>query len=375
MARRMTLVITLLVLLIGGLGFFKFQQVRVAIAQGASWRPPPEAVTTIVAQEERWPNDLDAIGTVAAVQGVTVSADLPGLVETIEFTSGQHVSAGAELVRLDVSQERAQLAAAEAQRELARLNLERMSHLLEKGVVSQAEFDQVAAEAKQGDARAAEIRAVIERKRIRAPFTGVLGIRQINKGQYLTAGNAVVPLQSLDPIYVDFAVPQTELDAVKLGAEVGVEAESVQVLRSAGRVTAINSVVDEATRNVQVQASLRNPRGGLRPGMFVKVQIGLGAGESVIALPTSAINYAPYGNSVFVVTGLKGPDGKPYRGVEQRFVKLGSERGDQVAVVSGVRAGEEVVTSGVFKLRSGAAVFVNNSIHPANSPTPKPEDS
>jgi membrane fusion protein (multidrug efflux system) len=374
MAKRMTLVLSVLAVIIAGLGIVKFLQIRAAIAQGA-FQPPPEAVTTILARQEQWPATLDAIGTVVAVQGVTVSADLPGIVENIAFDSGSKVSAGEALVRLDTSQERAQLAAAEAQRELAQLQLERIRRLRDKEVASQAEYDRVAAEFKQAEARAEEIRAVIERKQIRAPFAGVLGIRQVNLGQYLTDGDPVVPLQSLDPVYVNFAVPQQQAGQLKIGATVRVAGESIGGARPVGRVTAINSVVDEATRNVQIQASFRNPYGRLRPGMFVEVQASLGTADSVVSLPASAVSYAPYGNSVFVVGDLPGPNGKSYRGVEQRFVKLGGGRGDQVAIVSGLKHGEEVVTSGVFKLRNGAAILVNNEIKPGNDPSPEPEDS
>src|SRR5262245_3492157 len=220
MAKRMALVISSLAVLIIALGAVKFLQIKAAMAQGASFQMPPEAVTTIVAQREEWPSTVNVIGTVAAVHGVTVSADLPGVVEKISFDSGKSVHEGDVLARLDTSQETAQLAAAQAQQELAKLNLERMSHLREKKVVSQAEYDQAAAEFKQMEARSGEISATIERKQIRAPFAGVLGIRQINLGQYLTAGDPVVPLQSLDPVYVNFAVPQQDVAQLKVGAEV-----------------------------------------------------------------------------------------------------------------------------------------------------------
>lgn len=374
MAKRMTVVVLILVAAITLLGSVKFLQIREAIAQGAAFRMPPEAVTTIVAQREEWPATLEVIGTVAAVHGVTVSADLPGIVEEIAFESGRHVRAGDVLARLDTSQERAQLAAAEAQQELARLNLERMRNLREKKVVSQAEFDRAAAEAKQAIARSGEIQATIERKQIRAPFAGTLGIRQINLGQYLTAGDPVVPLQALDPVYVDFSVPQQEVARLSVGADVHVTPDGTGG-ELTGRVTAVNSVVDEATRNVRIQATFRNPDGRLHPGMFVEVRVALGTSDPVIALPAPSISYAPYGNSVFVVADLSGPDGATYRGVEQRFVKVGGGRGDQIAVLSGVEPGEEVVTSGVFKLRNGAAVLVDNTIQPANDPAPDPEDS
>jgi membrane fusion protein (multidrug efflux system) len=375
MRKRMMLTVAVLVFLLAGLGIYKVQQIRSAMAAGAAWQPPPEAVTTVVAHETRWPETVDVIGSVSAVHGVTLSADLPGTVESIEFQSGANVAAGAVIVRLDARQERAQLAAAQAQQELARLNLERMTRLRDKEVVAQSELDAVAAAAKQADARVGEIRATIERKQVRAPFAGRLGIRQVNLGQYLNAGEPIVPLQSLDPVYVDFSVPQAQLAGLGVGAEVRVHVDSLRVTHAIGRITAINSLVDEATRNVLVQATFRNPHAALRPGMFVEVEIATGTTPPVVALPASAVNYAPYGNSVFVVTTMKGANGKSYRGVEQRFVKLGAGHGDQVAVESGVKPGDEVVTSGVFKLRSGAAVLVNNSVQPANDPAPKPEDS
>jgi membrane fusion protein (multidrug efflux system) len=229
------------------------------------------------------------------------------------------------------------------------------------------------AESKQGDAGVGEIRATIERKTIRAPFAGILGIRQVNLGQYMNGGDPVVPLQSLDPILVNFAVPQQDMRQMKVGAEVRVVADGA--LAVTGKVTAIDSIVDPATRNVKVQGEFANPDGKLRPGMFVEAYVVLGTDTSVVALPATAINYAPYGDSVFIVEELKDPKGQTYRGVRQQFVKLGSSRGDQVAVLSGVRAGEEVVTSGVFKLRNGAAVHVDNSVQPPNEAAPQPEES
>ena len=210
---------------------------------------------------------------------------------------------------------------------------------------------------------------------IRAPFAGTLGIRQINLGQYLDGGAAVVPLQSMDPVYVNFSVPQQDVATLKIGDDVHVTADSLSAAVPIGKVTAINSIVDQATRNVQVQSVFRNSRARLRPGMFVEVEARTGTGAAIVALPATAISYAPYGNSVYVVKDMKDPKGKTYRGVEQRFVNVGSGRGDQVAVLSGIKAGEEIVTSGVFKLRNGASVLVNNKIRPSNSSTPKPEDS
>jgi membrane fusion protein (multidrug efflux system) len=375
MVKRMILMLTVMLLIIGALGFVKFRQIQTAMAQGAAFQPPPEAVTSIVAQPEDWPTTMSAIGTMAAVQGVTVSADLPGTVDRIAFESGRSVREGDVLVELDTRQERAQLAAIEAQRDLARLNYTRLKGLLSERVISQAEFDRAAAEQKQTDAQVGEIRATIARKTIRAPFSGVLGIRQANLGQYLAAGDPVVPLQSLHPIYVNFGVPQQDSAHIRVGHHVHVTAKDRPELALDGRVTAIDSVVDQATRNMQVQATLPNPSGTLRPGMFVQAELRLGSSRSVIAVPASAINYAPFGDSVFIVADLKGENGQTYRGVRQQFVKLGGARGDQIAILSGVSAGDEIVTSGVFKLRNGAAVVVNNKVQPANKRAPKPEDS
>jgi membrane fusion protein (multidrug efflux system) len=375
MAKRMIVMLVVTFTVIAALGFVKFKQVQTAIAQGASFQPPPEAVTTLVAQSESWPATLSAIGTVAAVQGVTVSADLPGTVARVAFESGRGVRKGDVLAELDTRQERAQLAAIEAQQELARLNYNRLKGLLADRVISQAEFDRAAADQKETDARLGEVHATIERKTIRAPFDGVLGIRLVNLGQYLAAGDAVVPLQSLHPIYVNFGVPQQDIGEIRVGHRIQVTARDVAGVEFSGRVTAIDAIVDQATRNVQVQATLPNTAGQLRSGMFVQTELLLGASRSVIAVPASAINYAPFGDSVFVVTDLKGQKGETYRGVRQQFVKLGGSRGDQVAIVSGVSAGDEVVTSGVFKLRNGAAVVVNNKVQPSNKRAPKPEDS
>ncbi|MGE5717254.1 MAG: efflux RND transporter periplasmic adaptor subunit, partial [Acidobacteriota bacterium] len=270
-----------------------------------------------------------------------------------------------------------QLAAAEAQLKLARLSFDRLRGLRDKGVVAQADYDKAAADQSQAEARVGEIRATIERKTIHAPFSGILGIRQVNLGQYLAAGEKVVPLQSLDPIYVNFSIPQQEVARIQRGAAVRARAQGSAgpPAELMGKVTAVDSVVDEATRNVQVQAIFANPNGNLRPGMFVEAEALLGTSNKLVALPASAINHAPYGDSVFVVVTFEGPKGNTYRGVQQQFVKLGRSRGDQVAVVSGIKDGQEVVTSGVFKLRNGAAIQVNNKIQPSNNPAPKPEDS
>jgi len=374
MAKRMTVMLTVLGAVIAALGFFKYSQIQTAMA-GAGYQPPPVAVTTVVAEEVGWEASVSAIGTVRAVQGVTVSADLAGMVDRIAFESSERVREGKVLVVQDTRQEQAQLAAAESQLELARLQLDRFKGLRQKGVASQAEFDAAVAAHAQAEARVGEISATIDRKTMRAPFSGLLGIRQVNLGQYLSPGDGVVSLQSLDPIYVDFSVPQQQVRRIGAGTQVEALTEDGRRVDIVGTVSAVDSVVDPATRNVRVQATFANPDGALRPGMFVETRIALGEASTVIALPTSAISYAPYGDSVFVVEQLESPDGGTYEGVRQQFVQLGTSRGDQVAVVSGVEPGAEVVSSGVFKLRNGASVLVNNEIQPSNDPAPLPENS
>jgi len=374
MAKRLILVLGVMAVLITALGFAKFRQIESAVHAGA-FQPPPEAVTSVVTQREQWPASMTAIGTIEAVHGVMVSADLPGTVARINFDSGKPVREGEILVELDTRQERAQLASLEAQRDLAKVNFGRMQELVNAGVISRMDYDQATAQQKATEANVAEIRATIDRKTIRAPFSGILGIRKVNLGQYLPAGSPVVSNQSLNPIYVNVGVPQQAAAQVHVGRNLRVTTEDVAGKVFAGSVTAIDSEVDQTTRNIQVQATLSNPEGKLRPGMFVQVEMPLGASREVIALPASAINYAPYGDSVFVITDLKDPKGKAYRGVRQQFVKVEGSRGDQVGVISGLKPGEEVVTSGVFKLRNGAAVQVNNKVQPGNSPAPKPEDS
>lgn len=375
MLKRMLFMLAVVVVLLGSLGFVKYRQIQTAIAQGASFQPPPTAVTTVVAQKETWPGTMDVIGTVAAIQGVTISADLPGTVAKIHFESGQWVHEGDILVELDTRQERAQLAAQQAQWELARINYERTEKLVKEGVVAKTEYDNVTSQQKVTEGQVGEIKAAIDRKTIRAPFSGVLGIRQANLGQYLAAGQAIVSLQSLNPIYVNFGVPQQTTGQLALGRSLRITANDFPGLQFNGRVTALDSVVNEATRNLQVQTTLSNPQNKLRPGMFVQVSLGLGTNTPVVAVPASAINYAPYGDSVFIVTDLKDNKGNTYKGVRQQIVKLGGSRGDQVGVVSGINPGDEIVTSGVFKLRNGAPVQVNNKVQPDNNAHPKPEDS
>ena len=374
MKKRMVMMLAAVVVFLTAIGAVKYTQIKKGMAQQANFVMPAEAVTTVVAKSQEWPATLSATGSVAAVHGVVVSADLPGVVEKISFESGRMAKQGDLLVQLDTRQELAQLRAAEAQKELAKLTVERYTGLTKTGILAQADWDKADADLKSADAKIGEIRATIARKTIRAPFTGLLGIRQVNLGQYLEAGAPIVPLQSLDPIYVNFSVPQQDAARLTNGIQVKVKAENAGT-EAIGKVTATDSLIDEATRNVQVQATFSNPNGKLRPGMYVTAAVSLGSATTIIPLPASSINYAPYGDSVYVVEDMKNPKGQSYKGVRQQFVKLGPGRGDQIAVLDGLKPGEEVVTSGVFKLRQGAAVQINNKTMPSNNPAPKPEDS
>jgi len=376
MAKRMFIVLLLMAALIGGLGFIKYRQVESAIAAGASFQMPPTSVTTVIAKRQTWPSTLSVIGTAAAVQGVTVGADLPGTVDKIHFESGQPVHEGDILVELDIRQERAQLANMEAQRDLARIQYGRAEQLSKAGVISKSDYDNAAAQQKATEAQVNDIKAAIARKTIHAPFSGVLGIRQISLGQYLAAGQAIVSLQSVDPIYVNFGVPQQDTSKMKIGHSLRVTNQDLPGMGFSGRISALDSVINEQTRNIQIQATLPNPGGKLRPGMFVQVELPVGQPRDVIPLPASAINYAPYGDSVFVVGDMKDEkSGKTYRGVRQQMVKIEGSRGDQVAITSGLNPGDEVVSAGAFRLRNAAPVEVNNSVKPSDSPNPNPEES
>jgi membrane fusion protein (multidrug efflux system) len=345
------------------------------LAKSGAFAPPPTAVTTTVAGKTQWQPTLETIGTVVAINGVTISTDLAGIVCKLAFDSGCQVKAGDLLVQLNTDQEQAQLAQAEAQRDWTQVTLTRNQNLLTKRTVSQSDFDSAIAQFHQAQATVDQYKAVIARKTLRAPFAGIVGIRQVNLGQYLNTGDPVVTLQSFDPIYVNFSLPQQNLSQITAGqaVEITVDAYGDQIFK--GRLTAINSLVDQNSRNVQIQATLPNSDTQLRPGMYAKVKVVLPETQEVVAIPTSSIHHAPYGDSVFIVSDLKSQDGKTYKGVTEQFVKLGQSKGDLTAIVSGLKPGEEVVTSGVFRLRSGGAIIVNNKTIPGNQTSPNPSDS
>ncbi len=374
-ARKWIIAIACVVAVIAGLGAFKYFQIRAAIAGHMSFSMPPEAITSVVVQEQQWPGTLTAVGTIKPVNGLTIRADLAGNVEAIGFESGAKMRKGELLVQQDITEEQAQLRAAQARQQLAEANLRRFKGLLDKRVSSQSDYDATAAEYLQAQAKCQEISAVIEKKTIRAPFDGMAGIRMVNDGEYLQPAQQIVPFQSMSPIYANFSLPQQNLADVRIGSVVKVAPSGTGGKAFEGKVTAVNAVVDEATRNFLVQATLENPEGLLRPGMYVGVEVVLPGTKPVLAVPSTSISYAPYGDSVFVVKEMADEkSGKKFAGVDQRFIKLGEARGDQVEIVSGIQAGDEIASSGIFKLRPKAPVQVNNQIQPPTDLAPQTED-
>lgn len=371
----MLVMLLLVILAVAGIAFGKYRTIRAGMAMGAKFAPPPAAVTTVVVKPQTWQPVLSAVGSMKAVNGVTVSTDMAGIVSEIAFESGTPVKKGDLLVKMDTNQEAAMLRSSEAKLEFAKTDLARKRDLVEKKAIAQSEWDSAQSQLSQMEAGVEEMKAVVARKRITAPFEGLVGIRQVNVGQYLQPGSPIAALQSMDPIYVEFALPQQHMAALAVGKKLRLGASGIDGERFEGEITAIDSRVDENTRNVMVQGTVKNAEHKLRPGMFVDVEVLLPETEGVLAIPSSSIAYAPYGDSIYVVKEKVGANGQPGREVQQQFVKLGPKRGDQVSILSGLKAGDEIVSSGVFKLRPGAAVQVKNEVQPGNELTPKPADS
>jgi membrane fusion protein (multidrug efflux system) len=343
------------------------------VDQGKKFVPPPETVTSAAASAESWEMALAAVGSLAAVQGVTVAAELPGKVAEIAFESGAKVKKGDLLIRQDTSSEEAQLPGAVAQVNLTQSIVERDAKMLEEQIIAQALYDTAVANHEQAKAQANNLRATIGKKTIRAPFSGRLGIRQVNLGQILKEGDPIVTLQSLDPIYVNFTLPQQELPRLRPGMPVRVTSDALPGHSIDGRITAVNPLVDAETRNVQVQATVGNRGEKLRPGMFVNAAVGLPVRQKALVIPATGVLYAPYGDSVFVVAD--DPQRKGSKALRQQFVRLGEKRGDFVAVTSGLKEGEIIVSTGVFKLRNGQAVVVDNRLAPKFQKAPTPENN
>jgi membrane fusion protein (multidrug efflux system) len=372
MKKRILFAILGLLVVIAILAGVKVLQIRAMINQGKAFVPPSETVTTALVASDSWNSDLTAVGTLSAVQGVNVAAELPGKVVRIAFQSGTTVKKGDLLVSQDTASEEAQLPGLQAQVKLARADLERAARMVGEKIISQADYDRALAAHDQAISQLNGVRTTIAKKNIRAPFGGRIGIRQVNLGQILKEGDAIVTLQSLNPIHVDFSLPQQQLARLRTGQEVRLTCDALAGESFRGRISAITPLVDVDTRNVRLQATALNPKEKLRPGMFVSVAVGLSEQKPVRVIPATAVLYAPYSDSVFVVEQSK--DGKGRR-VRQQFVRLGEKRGDFVAVTAGLKGGETVVSTGVFRLRNGQGVVVDNRLAPRFSTAPRPENN
>jgi len=371
-AKPILIAIGVIVLVIVVLGGIKGAQIAAMIEAGESYVPPAQAVTTADVRAVEWGGELTAVGSLVAVQGVMVSPEVSGTVTSIDFESGETVKTGTLLVRLDTSVERAELDSAVASARLAKAELQRRKNLPPAGAVSQAEVDASAAEAKRAAAEVANVQAVIAKKTIRAPFTGRLGIRRVNLGEVLQPGTPIVSLQSYDPIYAEFSLPQQALSQVNEGDSVSIHTDAFPSKSWEGVVDVIDSEVNANTRNFMVRAIIENPGGDLRPGMFVDVQVRRPELRSLLAIPASSVLFAPYGDSVYVLTDKK-EDTEPQEYlVQQRFVRLGERRGDLVAIASGLDADDVVVSTGAFKLQNGMAVTVREDLAPKASTNPTP---
>lgn len=371
MFKKLILTLIGLAILIGIPAVIKLQQFE---AMGAAqMEMPPETVTSEQARKDSWPRSVSATGSLVAVQGVTVSAELGGKIELIDFESGDRVKKGDLLIRLDVTAEQAQLRSAEAAAKLAKINLDRNRGLRANKTVSQSDLDTSEANYKQATAQVDNVRATIAKKTLRAPFAGQLGIRQVNLGQIIDQGTAVVTLQTIDPIYVDFSLPQHQFSLLNQGTPIQVTTDAAPGQVFQGKIIAVNPEIDESTRSVRARATLSNKGELLRPGMFANVEVMLSDEDEVLIIPATAVLYAPYGDTVFVIEESENEaGGKKQQVLRQQIIRLGETRGDYVSVVDGLKEGESVVSSGVFKLRPKMAVVVDNRLAPDAKIAPNP---
>lgn len=376
-----------LVVVVGGIwGYNVSKKLAAFKAMGT----PKQTVSTMRAQTQEWHEQISAIGSLHATRGADLATDVAGVVESIHFESGADVKKGELLVELSAGDAIGKLNSLRATAQLAKLNFERARAQFEAQAISKAELDSADANLKSADAQVAEQQAIVDKKHIRAPFNGHLGIRNVDPGQYVAAGDKIVTLQTLDPIYVDFSLPQQNLAQLRVGQRVAAKSDTYPTQDFSGTISAIDPKVDIDTRNVQVRATLQNPQRKLLPGMFVNLNIDLGKPISYITLPTTALSFNPYGTTVYIVakadsedtdkskTGddKKSTDEKKPEGLvaKQVFVTTGPTRGDQIAVLKGIAAGDEVVTSGQLKIKHNSPVQINNSVTPSMDPAPQPNE-
>jgi len=375
MKKAIFLAIIGIIVIVGILAGIKTLQIRTMMAQGEKFVMPPEIVTSAPVEAASWESTLSAVGSLEAVQGVVVTAEMSGKVERIAFEAGKRVASGDLLVQQDVSVETAQLKGAEALAELARINFERSQTLLPDHAISQSDYDNSLAKLTEARSQIDNIRALIAKKTIRAPFAGRLGIRQINLGQVINDGQPIVSLQSLGDIFVNFLLPQQQQAHLRNGLPVRLTSDALPGQTLNGKVTAIDPRVDVATRNLRVQALVPNPNEQLRAGMFANLTLVLPQAEQVLTIPATAVLYAPYSDSVFVIEDKKNASGESSgQMVRQQFVSLGEKRGDFIVVISGLKAGEIIVSTGAFKLRNGQGVIVDNKLAPEFKLAPQPAE-
>jgi membrane fusion protein (multidrug efflux system) len=371
--KPMLAMLGLTIVLLGAIAGTKYVQISKAIAQSKQV-PPPAVVTALPVTSGEWQPQISAVGSAKAVRGVDVTTEVGGIVRAVMFKPGQDVAAGALLVQLNADSDVASLHALEATAALAETVLKRDRAQLELTAVAQAVVDADEADLKAKRAQVEQQAAAVAKKAIRAPFAGRIGLTSVNPGQYLNPGDKIASLQTVDPIYVDFSVPQERLDALSLGQLVTVTTDALRGKSFSGKITAIDSKVDVTTRNVTIEATVSNAKKELLPGMFMRAEVATGSLERHLTVPQTAVTYNPYGVTVFVAAPQKDASGHEVLSAQQRFVKTGPTRGDQVAILSGLKEGEQIITSGQLKLKNGSAVRVDNRVAPSNSAAPTPQE-
>jgi membrane fusion protein (multidrug efflux system) len=353
----------------------KALQIGALIESGKKDRRPVESVSTVLVEADQWVRSIESVGSLRAVQGADLSTETSGIVSRIHFENGQQVNEGDLLVELDAGAEQATLRSAEAEADLARTVFDRTKSLRTSSAVPQSELDSAESQLRKVNALVEQLRADISKKQVRAPFSGRLGIRDVNLGQFVNNGDKIVSLQSLDPIHVDFLLPQQLISTLTSGQKILLSTDAYPGREFEGELTAINSEVDRITRNIRLQGTLKNSDGALRPGMFARVEIFQGGADEILRVPLTAVFRASYGDSVFVVLEKTGADGEKELFVEQRFIRTGRSMGDFIAVSEGLKAGDTIVSAGAFKLRNGSGVRVDNSLAPKPSTSPTPENT
>lgn len=374
MKSKVVLSLAIVIVALGGLAGVKVMQIRSMQEAAKNYQEPPETVSSVEAVAEQWQQSIKAVGTIAPVRGVNITAEISGTVVEIAFESGAMVKQGDLLLRLDTSSEEAQLRALEAQTELASLNAKRIRGLRAEKAVAQSELDNAEATLAQFQGNTDAVKATIAKKTVRAPFAGRLGIRQVNLGEFVEAGRTtIVSLQALDRVYADFSLPQQDLARIATGLKVRLGVDAFPGREFDGEVTSLNPDLDIATRSVRVQATFTNPDELLRPGMFARVELVMPTAQDVLVIPSTAVLSAPYGSLVYVIKDSTNAPNELV--VQQQFIRTGRKKGDFVSVESGLKPGDRVVRSGMFKLRNGIRVLINNDIVPSTDLAPKPANS